>query len=82
MSIPQTVPGVNRLLDTIVTLKRLKNDAALSRLLETSPPSVSKLRSGARVLGAAVLLRMHDVSDLPIADMKAMLAGTESAPQQ
>lgn len=82
MSIPQTVPGVNRLLDTIISRMRLKNDAALARLLETSPPSISKLRSGIIALGATILLHMHDATDMPIAELKALMAGNEIAQQQ
>jgi hypothetical protein len=68
----------NILLDALIEKLKLKNDAALSRLLEVAPPVISKLRHGALPIGPTMLIRMHEVSDLNIRDMRAlMLKGVE-----
>lgn len=61
----------NDLLDTIITSMRLKNDAALSRLLEVQPPVTSKIRHGRLPIGSALLIRIHEVTDWPIREIKA-----------
>jgi hypothetical protein len=68
----------NILLDALIEKLKLKNDAALSRLLEVAPPVISKLRHGALPIGPTMLIRMHEVSDMNIRDMRAlMLKGVE-----
>ena len=68
----------NILLDAIIEKLNLKNDAALSRLLEVAPPVISKLRHGALPIGPTMLIRMHEVSEMNIRDMRAlMLKGDE-----
>ncbi len=70
----------NILLDAIIEKLDLKNDAALSRLLEVAPPVISKLRHGALPIGPTMLIRMHEVSEMNIREMRAlMLRGQESA---
>ena len=70
----------NILLDKIIEKLNLKNDAALSRLLEVAPPVISKLRHGALPIGPTMLIRMHEVSDLNIREMRElMLKGQEHA---
>ncbi len=63
----------NILLDAIIEKLDLKNDAALSRLLEVAPPVISKLRHGALPIGPTMLIRMHEVSDMNIRDMRALM---------
>jgi len=63
----------NRLLDTLIERLRLKNDAALSRALEVAPPVISKIRHGRLPVGAAMLIRMHEVSDLTIRDLRYLM---------
>jgi hypothetical protein len=70
----------NILLDALIEKLHLKNDAALSRLLEVAPPVISKLRHGALPIGPTMLIRMHEVSELGIREMRAlMLKGAEHA---
>jgi hypothetical protein len=70
----------NILLDALIEKLHLKNDAALSRLLEVAPPVISKLRHGALPIGPTMLIRMHEVSELGIREMRAlMLKGSERA---
>jgi hypothetical protein len=79
LQIPQTIDGVNRLLDLLKSDADLKNDAALSRALDVAPPVISKLRSGRLPLGASMLLQVHEVFELPVAEIKARLTMGQSA---
>lgn len=63
----------DRLLDALIDHLRLKNDAALSRALEVAPPVISKIRHRRLPVGAALLIRMHEVSDLTIRDLRYLL---------
>lgn len=54
---------------------RLRNDAALSRALEVSPPVISKIRHKRSPLGASVLIRMHEVSGLSIRELHELMGG-------
>ena len=60
----------NRLLDTLIENLRLKNDAALSRALEVAPPVIRHHRLP---VGASLLIRMHEVSDLSIRDLRYLM---------
>src|SRR3546814_15048298 len=53
----------NHLLDSLIEKLHLKNDAALSRVLEVAPPVISKIRHRRLPVGASLLIRMHEVSD-------------------
>jgi hypothetical protein len=63
----------NRLLDTLIENLRLKNDAALSRALEVAPPVISKIRHHRLPVGASLLIRMHEVSELSIRDLRYLM---------
>ncbi|WP_440963873.1 hypothetical protein ACL58G_28365 [Massilia sp. GER05] len=63
----------NRVLDAIIDKLKLKNDAALSRLLEVAPPVISKIRHHTLPIGATLLLRMHEVSDYSIRELRALM---------
>lgn len=73
--IPQTVPGVNRLLNHLIADRRLKNDAALARALGRAAPVISKLRAGALQLGATLLLVIHEEFGISVADLKFLVSG-------
>jgi plasmid maintenance system antidote protein VapI len=68
-------PGYNpdNLLDAMLEKLQLKNDAALSRALEVAPPVISKIRHRRIPLGASVLIRMHEISDLSVAELRELL---------
>lgn len=74
------IPGYdpNRLLDTLIEKMRLKNDAALSRLLEVAPPVISKIRHRRLPVGASLLIRMHEVTDLSIKDLRILMGDRRS----
>ena len=63
----------NNLLDTLIKQLHLKNDAALSRALEVAPPVISKIRHRRLPVGASLLIRMHEISDLSIKDLRALM---------
>lgn len=63
----------NHLLDSLIEKLSLKNDAALSRALEVAPPVISKIRHRRLPVGASLLIRMHEVSDLSIRDLRILM---------
>lgn len=63
----------NNLLDTLIKQLHLKNDAALSRALEVAPPVISKIRHLHLPVGASLLIRMHEISDISIKDLRALM---------
>lgn len=63
----------NNLLDALIEKLNLKNDAALSRALEVAPPVISKIRHRRLPVGASLLIRMHEVSDLSIKDLRILM---------
>jgi hypothetical protein len=72
--VPETaIYNPDRLLDAIIAKLKLKNDAALSRALEVAPPVISKIRHRTLPIGATILLRMHEVSDFSIRELKALM---------
>lgn len=63
----------NKLLDTLIERLKLKNDAALSRVLEVAPPVISKIRHQRLPVGASILLRMHEVSLIPVRELRDLM---------
>ncbi|MCW2905183.1 MAG: hypothetical protein JWO67_7448 [Streptosporangiaceae bacterium] len=77
-TVPETADyNPDKVLDAIIAKLNLKNDAALSRALEVAPPVISKIRHRTLPIGATILLRMHEVSDFSIRELKALM-GTPS----
>jgi hypothetical protein len=68
-------PGYDpdNLLDAMLEKLQLKNDAALSRALEVAPPVISKIRHRRLPVGASILIRMHEVSELSVAELRDLL---------
>ncbi len=61
------------LLDSMIKRLHLKNDAALSRALDVAPPVISKIRHRRLPIGASLLIRMHEVSEVSIKDLRALM---------
>lgn len=61
------------LLDEIINKLHLKNDAALSRTLEVAPHVISKIRHRQLAVGVTMLIRLHEVSDLSIRDLRDLM---------
>jgi hypothetical protein len=69
----QSTYDPNRLLDALLEKMKLKNDAALSRVLEVAPPVISKIRHRRLPVGASLLIRMHEVSDMSIRELRDLM---------
>lgn len=63
----------SELLDDLMKESGIKNDAHLSRLVEMSPPVISKLRNGWLPIGATILIALNEVTGRSIRDMKQAL---------
>lgn len=70
---PTATYNPNALLDSLKDLMKLKNDAALSLALDIQPPVLSKIRHYRMPVSGAVLLRMHEVSNVSVTDLQAMM---------
>jgi len=68
----------NRVLDAIIAKLQLKNDAALSRALEVAPPVISKIRHNTLPIGATILLRMHEISDFSIRELRSLMVSASA----
>src|SRR6476619_7092203 len=69
----QVTYNPDNLLDALIDKLNLKNDAALSRALEVAPPVISKIRHRRLPVGASLLIRMHEVSDLSIKELRVLM---------
>lgn len=76
--LPSYDPG--RLLDALIEKFSLKNDAALSRKLEVKPPLICKIRRRRTPVTDAMLIRMHEVSDLSIRELRVLMRKPDSIP--
>lgn len=63
----------NNLLDELRLRLNLKNDSALSTVLEVGRPIISRIRHHRLPVGAAVLIRMHETSGLSIAELRDLM---------
>src|ERR1700710_191725 len=63
----------DNLLDSLIERLNLKNDAALSRALEVAPPVISKIRHRRLPVGASMLIRMHEVSNMDIRELRELM---------
>lgn|SRR5690606_32814446 len=61
------------LLGSLIERMNLKNDAALSRALEVAPPVISKIRHRRLPVGASLLIRMHEVTNLSIQELRELM---------
>lgn len=63
----------NHLLDVLLARLELKNDAALSRALDVARPVLVSIRQRSLGVGAWLLLRMAEASNLSIADLRSLM---------
>jgi|GEM_PF-4859040 len=64
---------VNSLLDICLAECYLKNDSALSRMLEVSPSAISKLRNGTQFPSASFLVSIHENIGISFDRMRKIL---------
>lgn len=62
------------LLDYLKKFSGVKNDARLAKLLQLSPPVISKIRSGKLSVSDAFILRVHEKLEIPVRQIRAILA--------
>jgi plasmid maintenance system antidote protein VapI len=53
---------------------QLKNDASLARVLHIAHPRISKIRRGKLAISADVLLRSHEIGQIPLAELRQLMA--------
>ena len=63
----------NRLLDHLIDVLDLKNDAALARTLDVAPPVISKIRHFRLAIGPSLLIRMHEESSITISQLRVLM---------
>ena len=68
----------NALMDTLIERLKLKNDAALARELEVAPPVISKIRHRTLRVGATMLIRMHEASELTISELRNLMGESQA----
>jgi hypothetical protein len=61
------------LIDHLKALYNLKNDLSFSKTFGFSPAHISKLRHKKTIVSPHFLLRIHDVSQISISDLKKMM---------
>jgi plasmid maintenance system antidote protein VapI len=71
-ALPQQNP--TGLLDHIMNRLQLKNDAALSRALQVAPSVISKIRHFRLPVGAALALRIQEVTSMSLDEIRPFLA--------
>jgi transcriptional regulator with XRE-family HTH domain len=63
-----------RLIERLREMKQLRSDAQLCRVLQVPPPMISKIRTGRINISAGLMIRIHEVFQLPIAELRRMVA--------
>ena len=61
-----------KLLDELQSRFDIKNDRQLAAKLELSTPVISRIRNGKSAVSADVMIRIHEVLGLPIAEIKGL----------
>lgn len=66
-------PTGGEFLDMVKMHLKVTTDSALAKVLGTSPPYISKVRSGRLPIQPAVVVRVHEETGLSIRDLKRYL---------
>lgn len=61
-----------KLLDFIIGNYDLKNDRHLADKLDISTPVISRIRNGHTKVSAEMMIRIHEVFGIPIAEIKSL----------
>ena len=69
-----------KLLDELIARFNVKNDRQLAMQLGISTPVVSRIRNNKSAVSAEIIIRIHEVYGMPIAEIKALCAETISEP--
>jgi len=61
-----------KLLDELQSRFDIKNDRQLAAKLDVSTPVMSRVRNGKCAVSADIMIRIHEVFGLPIAEIKEL----------
>jgi transcriptional regulator with XRE-family HTH domain len=67
-------PNPPRLIDRLREMKQLRSDAQLCRVLQVPPPMISKIRTGRINISAGLMIRIHEVYQLSIAELRKLMS--------
>lgn len=65
------------MLDYLMATYKIKNDAELAKRLNVTGPVISKIRNRKTPVGAGLILEIHDYFEIPIKEIKALIAESE-----
>lgn len=65
----------NTLLDYIIKKGWARDDKAIAKLLNTSPPVISRLRNNVRNPNARFILSVYDQTSLTIEEIRGLIKG-------
>lgn len=65
------------MLDYLLVTYKVKNDAELAKRLNVRSPVISKIRNRKVPVGAPLILEIHEEFELPIKEIKALIAESE-----
>lgn len=82
MSAPIVIPHGNfdpaHMLDHLRYRFRLTTDASLCRMLDVTPPLLSKIRHRKRSVCAGLIIRIHEVTGIRVHDLRVMMGDRRS----
>jgi hypothetical protein len=73
LTLPLAQYDPNPLLDTLIARLELKNDDALCHALDIARPVLAHIRRRSLGVGAWLLQRMSEISNLSIADLRRLM---------
>lgn len=62
-----------KLLDELQSRFEIKNDRHLSEKLDVAPPIISRIRNGKSGVSGDIMIKIHEVFGLSIAEIKELL---------
>ena len=69
-----------KLLDELQYKFKVKNDRQLAKALNVSTPVLSRIRNNKSAVSAEIMIRIHEVYGMPIAEIKALCVEASSDP--
>jgi hypothetical protein len=73
----ESIHAANQVLNLVAQSKQLKNDTALAKFVNTTPPVISKVRAGKVALSDGMLIRIFEKTDIPMKQLLAMRKGKD-----
>lgn len=60
-------------LDAVLDITGCKNDAALCRILDISPPILSRVRAGKLGVSSNIILAIHEKTHMSVANIRKLM---------